>query len=70
MKKTDKLKNIIALQIKHYIYLYKCTNRNISLGGLISSIKTMYDLQKYISYKNNEKESFDESWRPLTDLFS
>ena len=60
--KLDTVKNLITLQIKYYIYSMRCSNNNIHLNGLISSIKSLYETSKHIALKNDKQEPFDKAW--------
>lgn len=66
----DQVKYIIALQIKYYIYSMRCCSKKPSLNGLISSIKIMYDTNRYIACKNNRQVLFDEAWENWKNLFN
>ena len=67
--RPENIKGLLSLQIKYFIYSTKCAGKNITLNGLISSIKYMYEINKQIAIKNNKKESFDEAWEVWTNLF-
>ena len=67
--RSENIKALMSLQAKYFIYSMKCQNKNISLLGLISSIKSMYEINKEIAIKNNKKESFDEAWDGWSNLF-
>ena len=68
--KSEKVKTLIALQIKYFIYSMRCANNTPSLNGLMSSIKILYDINKIIAKKNNEQEKFDEAWKYWKNLFN
>ena len=64
------VQNIIVLWLKYYVYTTRCAEKSLNLQAAISHMKLFYETQKFISYKNGEKEEFDTQWNGWNHLFS
>ena len=54
--------NLILLQIKYYIYTMRCINKQLSLHGLVSSVKNCILTNKEIACSKNNLEKFRNLW--------
>ena len=59
-KKT--IQNKLILWLKYYIYTTRCKDKTLNVIAVISHLKTFYETQKYIAYRNGKKDHFDTCW--------
>ena len=62
LEKSKVVQNTILLWLKFYLYVAKCSEKPLNVRFAISYLKSFYDTQKFICYKNGDNESFDTHW--------
>ena len=61
--------NIIILKTKYIIYRHRCQNNtNINIQSIHSELKSLYQLEKYISKIHDNTSKFDEIWAPFRNV--
>ena len=68
IKNTD-LMNHVLIAIKRYIYICRCLNKNLSIGGAITFIKGQYNSEIQLS-KQARYRSLENKWEPIKHILS
>lgn len=67
-KKADYVLNFILLLAKQYIYKCKMKKQIPLLQGFKHMLKSVYNTEKFIAFKNCKWENFDKRWRLYKNL--
>ena len=67
--KNSSFVNWLTINIKYYIYSMKIQKKVLNINNVKDMLKTKFDIEKYILFKNCKYETFNKQWTPWLDLF-